>query len=350
MTNIKRVEQWNLPAGCVPYVLRAGDSASSIVFGQAVRIQAGEAQTNGAFTICTVVGPKADPIPQHFHEHEHDTFVCLRGQLQLWTDEESRVLTRGGFGNVPPGVKHGYAMRDHHTELVGLISPGGFERFFAETGWSFDSSGYPVRDDAMPSPELIAEVGKKYDVHFVPGATYVDASANDGDTALPGSVQPYFLRPGAGERRVFGSIMATAMCRGAETNGRFGMCTLEGAGGATAHRVAHSAEHNVLFVIDGVIDLTLGDEKHQLYPGDTANIPAGTPYGLRMTGGDNRILVFSEADIMWRLYDGCGTVWDAEIYPDTPTQVDLARVEATFTALGIARAEPAPEIGGLSHG
>jgi hypothetical protein len=69
-----------------------------------------------------------------------------------------------------------------------------------------------------------------------------------------------------------------------------------------------------------------------------------------MTGGDNRILVFSEADIMWRLYDGCGTVWDAEIYPDTPTQVDLARVEATFTALGIARAEPAPEIGGPSHG
>jgi len=348
MSEIKRVEQWNLPAGCVPYVLRAGDSATSVVFGQAVRIQAGEAQTNGAFTICTVMGPKADPIPQHFHQEEHDTFVCLRGQLQLWTDEESRVLTRGGFGNVPPGVKHGYALRDHHTELVGLISPGGFERFFAETGWSFDASGYPIRDDNPPSPELLAAVGKKYDVHVLPDAHYVEASSSDGDTVLPGKAVPYYLRPGAGERRVFGTIMATAMCRSAETDGRFGMCTLEGGCGATAHRIAHGKEHTVLFVMDGVIDLTLGDEAYQLYPGDTASIPAGTPYGLCMTGGDNRILVFSESDVMWRLYDGCGTVWDAEIYPDAPTQVDKTHVEQTFAALGITRAEPAPTAGGAA--
>lgn len=350
MSEIKRVEQWNLPANCMPYVLRAGEGATSIVFGQAVRIQAGEAQTNGAFTICTVMGPKDDPIPQHFHEHEHDTFVCLRGQVQLWTDEESRVLTRGGFGNVPPGVKHGYAFRDHHTELVGLISPGGFERFFAEIGWSFDASGYPVRDDTPPSPELIAAVGEKYDVHLLPNAHYAEASSSDGDTVLPGKVAPYYLRPGAGERRVFGTIMATAMCRGAETDGRFGMCTLEGGRDATAHRIAHRAEHNVLFVMDGVINLTLGDQAHQLFPGDTASIPAGTPYGLRMTGSDNRILVFSERDVMWRLFDGCGIEWDAEIYPDAPAKVDIARVEATFAELGITRAEPAPGSEGANHG
>jgi len=339
MSEPNRVKQWNLPPGCTPYVLPAGESATSVVFGQAVRIQAGEEQTNGAFTICTVVGPKAGPIPQHYHNDEHDTFVCLRGELQLWADAQSRVLTRGGFGNVPPGVKHGYALRDHHTELVGLISPGGFESFFAETGWSFDGSGYPVSDDFAPSPKLMASIGKKYDVHFVQDAHYADAGSSDSDTSLPGTASGYFLRPGAGERRVFGTILATAMCRAAETNGRFGMCTLEGGRGAMAHCLSHAADHTVLFVMDGAIDLMLSDKSHRLYPGDTANIPAGTPYGYVMTGGDNRILVFSQHDVMWKLYDGCGTPWTAEIYPDAPASIDMARIEATFRDLGITRAE-----------
>jgi quercetin dioxygenase-like cupin family protein len=189
---------WDLPAGCTPYVIPAGHGLATITLGQAIRILAGEEQTNGAFTICSVVGPKAGPVPQHWHEHEHehDTFFCTRGAVQIWTDEQSRVLYPGGFANVPPGVKHAYALHEHHSEMVGLISPGGFERFFAATGWVYEGSAYPAVDEKPTSPEQFQKAGAEFDVHFVENPVYVNAGAADDDTQLPGRTASYYLRPG----------------------------------------------------------------------------------------------------------------------------------------------------------
>lgn len=307
---------WNLPQAAEPYVLRHQAGPATITVGQAIRILAGATQTNGAFTVCHVVGPRGGPIPQHWHKAEHDTFVCLRGGLQLWTDNSSHVLPPGGFGNVPPGVRHAYAFTEHHTEMVGLISPGGFERFFAQTGWRFDGGIYPAADTAPVDQEAFARAGATCDVHFVRDPVYVQPTPIADDATLPAGSSAYCLRPGQGARHALDGLMSTALCAAAQTEGRFGMSTIEGRAGATLARRSFDDAHLFLTVMNGSVTVTLDSESHTLQIGDSINIPAGIAVELVMSGADNRVLAFAQADCLNAYFRMLGKPWEAEVCPE----------------------------------
>ena len=333
MTTQSPKEIWNLPAAGTPYIIRHQEQHATITMGQAIRILAGEEQTGGRFTICAAVGPQGAPVPQHWHESEHDTFVCVRGALQMWADDQSRVLSPGGFANVPPGVRHSYRFAAPHTEMVGLISTGGFEAFFAQTGWVFDGGGYPVEDDHPTDKKTFAEAGAKHDVHFVTDPVYVEPTSTDADTALPGNSTAYFLRPGQGPRFAWRGATLTALCTGCETEGRFGMAMIEGARGAALPRLSHADDDLLLYVVDGQVTVDFGGGDQHLHAGDSVCLPAGSRYTLSFTGGDDRILAFATGDVLHRLFAGAGKPWAAEIYPEAPLASDDARERAAVADL-----------------
>jgi hypothetical protein len=37
-----------------------------------------------------------------FHARTHDTFLCVRGTMKVWENDECRILGPGDFASVPP--------------------------------------------------------------------------------------------------------------------------------------------------------------------------------------------------------------------------------------------------------
>src|SRR4051794_27917470 len=57
---------------------------------------------------------------------------------------------------------------------------------------------------------------------------------------------------------------------------------LEPGAGTPLH--LHTAEDEVLFVVEGALDVRLGDERHVVAAGHTLSIPAGLPHSFVATG------------------------------------------------------------------
>ena len=121
----------DLPGRPVPYVIEAGSGRAHVLLGEVGRALVGAEESNGQMSVMSLDGPKAErPIPLHYHDSEYEFFFVLRGAIQLWADEESRVLYPGDFGFIPPGTLHAYQLRGHYSTFVGPVVPGGWDRFF----------------------------------------------------------------------------------------------------------------------------------------------------------------------------------------------------------------------------
>src|SRR3954451_13771216 len=83
-----------LPGEPVPYVIEAGSGRAHELLGEVARALVGSEESRGAMSVMSLCGGRAGrPIPLHYHENEYEFFYVLRGAVQLWADEESRVLS-----------------------------------------------------------------------------------------------------------------------------------------------------------------------------------------------------------------------------------------------------------------
>ncbi len=109
---------------------------------------------------------------------------------------------------------------------------------------------------------------------------------------LPQTPQPYGIRCGQGPRFHLGGMVASIYASGAQTEGSFGLTMLTGGRDAGLPLLRHATAHAGLYVLDGVIELTLAGQRYALVRGDYASIPAGTDWGLRMDRLRNVAMLF----------------------------------------------------------
>ena len=154
----ERTPVTTLPGEPVPYVIEAGSGRAHVLLGEVGRALVGAEESNGAMSVMALDGPRADrPIPLHYHDREYEFFYCLRGAIQLWADDESRVLAPGDFGYIPPGTLHAYQLRGHHSTFVGPVVPGGWDRFFDLTGEPFGTAAFPQGPKGPPPFEKFGQ-------------------------------------------------------------------------------------------------------------------------------------------------------------------------------------------------
>ena len=76
------------------------------------------------------VGGKSDFIPRHFHRLHTENFFCLDGRLLLHVNGRQILMTAGDFVHAPASTVHSFAFDSHHTQMLGLLTTGVFEKFF----------------------------------------------------------------------------------------------------------------------------------------------------------------------------------------------------------------------------
>lgn len=128
------------------------------------------AATGGAISLVEIaVPPGSGPLP-HVHGREDETYHVLAGEVVFTVDGERHVVRAGGTAFGPRGIPHEFHNEGTETaRLLVVVTPGGFEEYFAECG----TCAAPDRPPARPSPDLLMRLvgnAPRYGLTFVPPA------------------------------------------------------------------------------------------------------------------------------------------------------------------------------------
>jgi mannose-6-phosphate isomerase-like protein (cupin superfamily) len=179
------------------------------------------------------------------------------------------------------------------TTFFGIVAPGGWEQFFADAGEVWGMTALPPADHPFDFSRMGPAMGK-HRIMRVDNPSYAAATPiGANDQALPGGHASYFLEAGFGPRHVLFGHLSTALLTGAESSDFIDMRTIEGGRGATVPTLSHARTHVFLYVLDGLVTITIDGVAHHLTSGDCANIPAGTPYSTRVESGAARWVMTS---------------------------------------------------------
>ncbi|KAL4803122.1 RmlC-like cupin domain-containing protein [Aspergillus unguis] len=210
----------NAPSSPRPYIIpHYANSHAVNVYGQIYRFTVTGPSSDYAFTLMSTNAPASGSLGvlPHIHQKHYENFFNFKGRFQLWAqkgdgEKQGRLLTQGDYGSVPRNTTHTFQILDPDTEMIGVISPGGFEDLFYFLGTNFSSSTntpyLPIASNGSsstgPDAGLISTL-ERFDVHaaldFQPRYDFVNGSAPASDwhsidntaTPLGEAGEPYFI-------------------------------------------------------------------------------------------------------------------------------------------------------------
>src|SRR5918992_1108901 len=116
----------------------------------------GESSAGRFALIEQTIPPRALAAPMHAHEYEDEYSFVLAGRLGAQIGD---VVVEAGPGDLvlkPRGIPHAYwNPGDQATRLLEIISPAGFEQYFAELAPELARPG-------EPDLEALAEIRARY--------------------------------------------------------------------------------------------------------------------------------------------------------------------------------------------
>ena len=104
---------------------------------------------------------------------------------------------------------------------------------------------------------------------------------------LPGAPKPFYLANGEGEKSIVFDQLFTIMLSGDETDGQYGVFTVEAPKGDMIPPHLHQTAHEIFYVVDGSITVWMDDQqgfqgKRTLKTGDFGFVPTNTVHAFRM--------------------------------------------------------------------
>jgi mannose-6-phosphate isomerase-like protein (cupin superfamily) len=120
-----------------------GDRADFPALGNRFLIRS--EQTDGRFALIEhTIAPRALGAPTHTHQHEDEYSFVLSGRMGAMIGDEVLEAGPGELVEKPRGIPHAFwNAADEETRLLELISPGGFEQYFADMAPLLNTGGAP---------------------------------------------------------------------------------------------------------------------------------------------------------------------------------------------------------------
>ena len=102
-------------------------------------------QTDGRFALIEhTIPPRRLAAPMHTHKHEDEYSYVLSGRMGAMVGDEVIEAGPGELVIKPRGIPHAFwNAGEEEVRLLELISPGGFDRYFAEIAPLLAGGGPP---------------------------------------------------------------------------------------------------------------------------------------------------------------------------------------------------------------
>ena len=323
-----------LPGRPEPYSLADGEGRTHLLLGQVGRALAGAEESADAMSVMTALGPAGTPIPLHYHDREHDFFYCVRGRIQVWAGEQSRILLPGDIASVPPGVVHAYQFHEHYSQFMGPIVPAGWDRFFDFCGTPYAGPAYPKIDPSPPPVDKFGAAQERFAMKYVFNQPYAELGTG-ADDALPGAAEPYFLRAGHGPRHELLGQVCFQIMRGSETGDAVSMTVTEGAAPAAMPSHVHGATYEAIYCLDGRLRVTAAGKDHLLTRGDFMSIPAGAVHSYALEAYFTRFATMYAPAGIERFFELAGELAEQPIFDEQPAAADHRRLAAAAAQLDL---------------
>ena len=145
------------------HVLRPGEGQTVDLGGLGVRFMA----TGEGFSLVEhPIAPRTLGAPMHTHTHEDEYSFVIDGEVGLEIGGETLVARAGDLVFKPRGVPHAFwNASEEPARVLGIISPGGFERYFEEIAPLFPDAGPP---DIPALMGVAARYGLEFDMDSLP--------------------------------------------------------------------------------------------------------------------------------------------------------------------------------------
>jgi quercetin dioxygenase-like cupin family protein len=132
-----------------------------------IRFMIGGEETQDNFALVEhPIGPRSLAAPMHTHKHEDEYTYVLEGEIGVQIGEEVLVARPGDLVFKPRGVPHAFwNAADQPARALEIISPAGFERYFAELAPLFPPANQGPLDE-----EAVGAVREKYGLEMDMGS------------------------------------------------------------------------------------------------------------------------------------------------------------------------------------
>jgi quercetin dioxygenase-like cupin family protein len=127
--------------------------------GLGVRFMIGGAETGASFALVEhPMEPRILAAPMHTHQHEDEHTYVLESEVSVQVGEDARVARPGDLVFKPKGVPHAFwNTSDVLARALQIISPAGFERYFAEI-----AALVPPAREGPPNEQALGAVMARY--------------------------------------------------------------------------------------------------------------------------------------------------------------------------------------------
>ncbi|MFJ6291731.1 cupin domain-containing protein [Streptomyces griseoviridis] len=153
--------------GLGPVIRREGEGVSRLWGkGSVVTTKLTAEETGGALGITHFSAVSGERAPRHTHTREDEIFIIEGGQVRLTVGDRSETVTGSGVLFLPRGVPHSYLVESDTARFYVITTPGGFERFFTETGFPVGlGKAAPVGE--LWSPDRATEFAERLSIGMI---------------------------------------------------------------------------------------------------------------------------------------------------------------------------------------
>ena len=152
-------------------VVKPGEGRSVWLGGMGVAFKLSGAETGGAFAVVEHPIEPGRLILPHVHEHEDEYSYVLEGTIGARVGDHEVVAGQGSYVIKPLGLMHTFwNAGPGPARLAELISPAGFEKYFAELAEAEDPDWrqeLAAKYGVTYSDEWVAELTSRYNLKLL---------------------------------------------------------------------------------------------------------------------------------------------------------------------------------------
>jgi quercetin dioxygenase-like cupin family protein len=117
-----------------PYHLARDAGPALWHLGALLTFKATSEQTAGRMWAKELVAPRGMASPVHRHSREDEAFYVIDGEVSVYVGDEVVRARHGDFLWAPRDIPHAFCVESQQARVLVVSTPGGFERFFFDTG------------------------------------------------------------------------------------------------------------------------------------------------------------------------------------------------------------------------
>lgn len=147
-----------------PHHVPRDDGPAVWHLGALLTFKATSETTAGRLWAKELLGERGMASPVHRHTREDEAFFVLDGEISVHIGDTVVRAAEGDFLWAPRGVPHAFCVESTQARLLVVSTPGGFERFFFDTGEPARTRTIPPASDGPPDLDALVAALAGYGV------------------------------------------------------------------------------------------------------------------------------------------------------------------------------------------